>query len=250
MADDSNVVDFDDVRKLGGTFCATATAKRILKALEYSQDNGSLSAIIGAAGVGKTTTIRHYAAEHDYVYVATMDEASRATNRMIARVGRAIDIRLGYSGSEDTIVSYLKRGASGLRRMLIVDEAQHLEDRALNQLRSMHDEGGFGLVLVGNPSIITRFKGVKAAAFAQFLSRITIRLRIDGSLDEDIAALCKHRGITNANVRAELMEWGLRPGGLRRVAGIITVARNIAGDRKAIELHHLAQAIELMGLEE
>jgi hypothetical protein len=228
-------------------FCLTTTARMILKTLDHCHTRADMGVVIGAAGVGKTTTLSYYADTEEWVYIATMSPATAALNKMLHTVGQAMHI-WGRSPPYADIVSGLRERRR--RCLLIIDESQHLENRALDGLRSIRDESGCGLILAGNPSVVTRFGGNKEAMFAQFLSRIGMYCRLDRIFPEDCEALCDHHQVVGARARTILKRISNRPGGLRTIGNIINVARDDAGRGKPIELQHIQDAIAHLGMEE
>src|SRR5208282_2541361 len=100
----------------------------------------------------------------------------------------------GYNANAGEVYDNLTKWL-GKGDLLIVDEAQHLDDSALETLRGVHDSTGCGIVIGGNPHVITRYKGARKARFEHFLSRIGMRLDLDGSLPEDFDAFFDHHQV-------------------------------------------------------
>lgn len=63
----------------------------------------------------------------------------------------------------------------GSGRLIVIDEAQHLTKKTLEHIRSIADEAGIGVCLVGNEEVFSRLKGSGKADFAQIFSRVAIR---------------------------------------------------------------------------
>lgn len=274
-----NVISLSNVRgPQGRGFCATPTAQQILSALNVCQRKGWMGAIVGAPGIGKTTTFMHYASTQPIdwrerrrtdvprlpnvpealraeqiesapllpsrpgVLLATMTTAHKSPLKFIMALTRHItSIDGGASYAYEALRRKLRQGD-----LVIIDEAQHLQDDALDMVRSLHDETGVGIIIGGNPLVITRGGRARQASFAQFLSRIAIRLQFDGTVDEDLEALFDHHKVVGARPRAMLRQLGGPIGALRRISHALDLCHELAADGKAIELKHVEEAISVL----
>lgn len=231
------------------TFCRTPTAAGILSMLGHCYRERDMGLLIGAPGVGKTTTLRHYAATERNVWLATMAPSASALVPALTRVAEAIGTHAPATGAisvHDAICRRLRDlGPGGL---LLLDEAQHLCDQSLEELRCIHDSAEVGIVIAGNATFVTRFAGkVKAAAFAQLTSRIGAKMFLKEPMPEDIAALCDHHRVAGKKSRVLLERHAGIGGGLRIVGKLIRHAERLAEGR-AIELRHLQDATAALGL--
>ena len=167
----------------------TQTFDDVNIAVSFAKAAGDISLIYGDAGLGKTVSLRQYVKTHsDAVYIELKD-----CDKSIKGVCEKILLYIGkqQKGTDrvlvDTIIDYLKASS----KLLIIDEAQHLSIRALENLRAINDVTETGIVLCGNPTVYDRMHGRGQAHFAQLYSRIGIRRHIlEPSLD-DIKAIFK-----------------------------------------------------------
>ncbi|MFM9673702.1 AAA family ATPase, partial [Streptomyces galilaeus] len=61
--------------------------------------------------------------------------------------------------------------------LLIIDEAQHLSEKAIEEIRSWNDKVGLGIALFGNVKVLRRIEGGgRDDAFAQLYSRLSMRM--------------------------------------------------------------------------
>jgi DNA transposition AAA+ family ATPase len=105
------------------------------------------------------------------------------------------------------------RNTNGL---LIFDEAQHLLDRAIDEIRSWHDDTGIGIAFLGNETVLARIEGGhRRAAFAQLYSRIGMRLIQNLPLTEDARALAEAWDVHEAKQIEFIVKKSQQPGGLR-----------------------------------
>lgn len=153
-------------------YAETNVSKQVLDTVEYCHLQGKLVVIYGDAGIGKTVSIRHYRELHPEAVLITISPAfatmSGVNDLLSEQIGvREKNARRVYA----EIVSRLKNSG----RVIIIDEAQHLTKKTLEHLRSISDEAGIGICLVGNEEVYSRLKGTGKADFAQIYSRIGYR---------------------------------------------------------------------------
>ena len=219
----------------------TPTAARILGGLGYAQMAADLAVVYGGAGLGKSKAAARYQELNPQVWVATMTAGGRSMAGCLERVAmacglRAVNVRPWRLEAE--IVDRV-RGTHGL---LIVDEAQHLDTRALEVLRGLHDQAGIGLALLGNELLYARLTGGRRAAeFAQLFSRVGKRVRLTQPTRADVDAILKAWSIGGAGERAQALEIARQPGALRGLTKALRLASMMAGKR-AVAADHLKSA--------
>lgn len=228
-----------------GAFCLTPTALRINQMLKLVAHLGDIGTIVGPPGIGKTTTLKVYAEAHEDAHYCVMSPARASMSAVLGLICGAFGIwpAHGRASTHELIVNWVESRGN---QLLIVDEAQHLNDRNLDELRCLHDESGLALVFTGNQTLNSRFNNTVEASFAQFTSRIGPRLELRGSDPGDIVALARHEGIADDETLDWLKSRSTRNLGLRRIADLITLARADAGQR-AINLRHLKHAATMLG---
>lgn len=223
----------------------TPTSLRI-RSLMAMASTGKITVAALGSGLGKTVTAKDFMERVTPVWMVTMDEVTKKTNAMI----RAVEKALGLTGIKSwpsaisaDIISYLRKR----RGTLIVDEANHLEYGALEQLRSWHDATGVGICLLGNEELVTRIEsGRERDAFARLNRRIFQRLVQPMPEQGDVVNFCDAWGITDPGMRKVLMDVALRPGsgGLGECEQIIQAASMDASeDGGRMELAHLKWAV-------
>ena len=218
-------------------FCRTPAADAMLNVIALAQEMHLMGAIVGAPGVGKTTTLRWYAENERGVAYCVMNPAHASSmSAMLALVCDALCSAFG-SGSAKLYEIACTAIEWNRVRVLLVDEAQHLNDRCLDVLRCLHDETGVALVFGGNESLRNRFNNTQLAAFAQFTSRLGPRVELDMPTTADVAALARHAGCHHPKAIAHLERYVAGTSGLRKVAALLKAARKIAGDRDIGQSH-------------
>lgn len=241
------------------SFCQTPTARAIMDALAACQRFSEMGCIVGEPGVGKTAAINAYAKASVGAYVVTMSPATATLQPCLVRIARSIEAIITGTGAaevREAILQCLDRKAAFVETsrpgggcLLILDEAQHLSDVAIEEVRSIYDEMMIGVVFVGNRGLSDRWAAksrAKSSIWGQLTSRLMMNMDIPALSPDDIAALCDHQGIVGKRSRDLLLRAAREPGGLRVVIKLIEVARRLA-EGAAVEPRHLEQALTIRG---
>lgn len=180
----------------------TRAFERMVFLLGEAKTNALTLAVTGTAGCGKTEAIKHYTAGNRNVYHLMCSEYwNRRTfiRKMLQSLGE--DMAGSVSEQMDVIIDTLKRADAPL---LVLDEADKLSDQVLYFFISLYNqlEGHCGIILCATDYLQKRIeRGIrfKKKGYEEIYSRIGRRfvpLQIVNS--EDIAAVCKANGVTNA----------------------------------------------------
>ena len=235
--------------KTASLFCTTPTAKAILDLVAYCRDTKGMGLIIGNPGVGKTTALTQFAITFYEAKLCSMSPAHSSMSGALKRVCDALETFPSRSVCEthEVICNALK-WRQGVN-VLMFDEAQHLTNQTIEELRCIHDETGVAMVFAGNATFQSRFNKAKGAVFAQFSSRISMRLELWEPTAEDIQAFCDHHKISGDKEFEFLSRHAKSSGGLRTISKLINVAYPLSGQENPISLAHLkAAAGMLMGV--
>ena len=242
------VLEFNDpVLRNGETFCETPTSQRITRVLDYCRSEFQIGVIVGEPGTSKTSTAKHYASHRkNWSCLCTMAPSGAtvlpALNTILKALGGPSFLNRAYE-TRQVITEKIEEWCE----LLIIDEAQHLSDRALEEIRLLHDQCNFGLVLCGNSDFPTRFDGKHGkATFAQLTSRIGMSLKLPLLLPEDVDTYCHHNSVKNKAAREHLQRYATRPGGLRTVSKLVMCARRLTAAGQPIELSHIKEAESLL----
>lgn len=228
-------------------FCETPTASRVLELLSYCRDYRDMGIVVGSPGVGKTTALRRYADTHTETYFCTMRSSVSSLSAALAHICAALGEYGATKSAETSQIICNRIRWTGEDAMLIIDEAQELKDTVINELRGIHDATGLPIVFCGNRDFRSRFNNTRAAAFAQFTSRVGIRLELWESSIADIETVCRHHKVQGKRAWTYLTDHAAS-GGLRTVSKLIAPAARIAG-AGPIQLKHLKAAARLLGAE-
>ena len=228
-------------------YIETPTARRIQILLETAH-MGRITVAATGPGTGKTMTAREYRDSMSNVWLATMRQSTRSLTAMIAEVMRAMGLtnKSGWTQQRSGQVVEFVRDRQGL---LIVDEANHLEYSAMEELRAWHDETGVGIALLGNEELLMRIKGQGSGnrhAYARLSSRIAHTHIQDMPTEGDVGAFLDAFDLDDPAIRKPLTKIALSPGhgGLREVKQILESANMLAiGDDAALEASHVEAAM-------
>lgn len=199
-----------------------------------------MGAIVGAPGMSKTETAKHYAKTHSRVYHVEASPSSSKPTSMLRLISQGMGLHVSHR------VDFLRRSIEEglIGGLLILDEAQHLDGRALEELRSLYDRASCGLVMMGNKTVVTRLSGGgQAAQFAQITSRVGMPLKVpDQAQPADIDALLKANSITHEPSQVLLTKVAQKPGALRRMMKVVKLAQMLSSpEATPAEMHTFIQ---------
>lgn len=223
------------------------TALRVRNVLRLLKFTNKMGVIYGDAGVGKTKTARQFQQEVNDVHIVTLKSIDSNARSTLQRI--ASDIGIG-GGSQDyysrrifqTICSKLTQNS-----ILIIDEAQHTDIKAIDSIRAIHDEVGCGIVLIGNRPLFRTVFGDTSGALAQLHSRVALCIEIGRPTDEDVSEFCKAWGVPVGKSADFIKRIAQEPGGLRSAANLTRNACMIAEKPPAaIEVGDLKLALQIM----
>lgn len=241
-----------------GDFCLTPTARDIHNLLRTCQSYGWLGVVIGEPGTGKTAAITDYAArpESGEVRLCRMTRTAAKLQPSLVRLAEVMGCGAMPNMAAAELYNAIRYRTGWMSNgLLVLDEAQHLEDDVLEAIRDLFDEVGaegvvFGVVLVGNRGLMDRLSKTDKrrghAGFSQLTGRIGAKLDLTGPKAADVEALCAHHGIEGKRAVSLVKKAAQLPGALQKVRNLLGVAREL-GDG-AITLKALEDAAQVVGL--
>lgn len=158
-------------------YIPTSISEDVYKLIRYCQLEKGMVIIHGDAGIGKTKGAEKFVRDNptSSVYIQATPSIGTMGNllKMLARA-----LRVPESRSKLELALSIREKLEGTNRVIIIDEAQHLQLRALEEIRTWTDpnpitgQQGVGIALIGNTETYTRMVGKQEARFAQLFSRI------------------------------------------------------------------------------
>ncbi len=208
-------------------FVKTPTAQKVLSLLGWAHRGKIVAAAMGP-GTGKTMTIQHYRDSVTHCFVATMAPSTAGVNNMLMEVMAALG-EPDAKGTPQSLSRRVKDKVRNMKALLVIDEAQHLSEKSVEELRSLHDATGLGLGLFGNHEVIGRLEGgSRKAAYAQLYSRVSMRHEQLLPTEIDARVLADAWEIADDAQLKFLISVALRPGGLRGMSMVLELATMIA----------------------
>lgn len=224
-------------------FFECPTSQQLITLLNWGQRGRIVVAAMGP-GCSKTTTAKHFADCGNNVFLATMRPSSAGVNNM----QQTVLATLGEKDAVGTPQKLSQRICDKVKDLqsplIIIDEAQHLSEKAIEEIRSWHDEVKVGLALLGNISVIQRLEGgSRKAAFAQLYSRVGMRIVRATPLQADADALAAAWQVSGDAEVAQIRKVASLPGGLRSATMMLELAYMLAASQQdALNVGHLHDA--------
>lgn len=221
----------------------TPTSQAITQYLHWAQ-RGRMVLVVTGAGQGKTETLKQFLLGNANCFIATMTPSTSGIMPMQQRILRALGEKQVVGSPAMLSEMICDKLRDRRHAVLAIDEAQHLSVKALDEIRSWHDETGVGIALLGNERVQQSIDGVsKAADFAQIFSRIALRLIRTRAAPGDAEALAAAWKIEDARMIAFLRDIADKPGALRGATFTLEVAHMLAvAQGTKVTLQHLKTA--------
>lgn len=252
-----NIADHKRVAKDG--FALTPTARSIHAVLHTCRHARVLGLILGEPGVGKTEAALAYSESDAAVFYIKITKAITCVRDVLKALCEQLDIYVDKStGDRDRFITIARalrdqRDWPNSPPLLVIDEAQNLDNDALELIRDLFDDSRCGIVMIANPHLTSRW--IKPADkrrlyhFQQLQGRIAKQMMIERPLPEDIEAICDCHGITAKDARARLAKAARHSlGQLHNIEKLIRVARSIAPAGSALTSAHVEQAALTLGV--
>lgn len=170
--------------------------------LEYGLlEQAGVTVITGDVGAGKTTLLRHLLNQHsdDDLVVGLLANTQEDTGKQLMKwVSLAFDLEHSRHkvGLLKQFQQYLiDNYAAGKKTVLIIDEAQNLKVKALEELRLLNNINAnqdelLKIVLVGQPELLDVMTGPELSQFAQ---RVTLEFHLKSLTPADTLGYIRHR---------------------------------------------------------
>ncbi|TCU35421.1 AAA family ATPase [Rhizobium azibense] len=226
-------------------------SQEVIETLTWAQLCPDLVMITLGAGLGKTETCRQFCRTRPHAYHATVSENTKTVHGMLVELADELDVKEHNPARlARAIGNKIKRTGSGT--LLIVDEGQHLNDEALNQLRHFVDVYQCGVAVVGNSEVYSRFtKHRSDRSYAQVKSRIGKRLHRAAPYEEDLATYIAAWGVIEPACVKFLTGIGMKGGAFRQIDKTMRMATMVAiGEGSTVELKHIQSAWKMRDVED
>jgi DNA transposition AAA+ family ATPase len=222
-------------------FVTTPSAELFLNTLRFAQVMPEIVVIAGGAGIGKTSAAEHYCSSGSDVWLATMQPCTKSPYSMLSAIAEEMDVT---GNTRSRIVPAIGRRVADRDCLLIIDEAQHLDAAAVDQLRALHDIYQLGIALIGDTSMYSKLEAEgKAERQAQIFSRIGHRITQSEPTTSDIRMLLKGWSVSEEDEQQFLNSIAERPGSLRVLTKTIKLATmQAAADGQERALKHFRTA--------
>ena len=212
----------------------TPISKKIMSGLRYAQMAQDLVLILGGAGLGKTKTVDRYRASTPNVWVVELTPATGGEISAMEEIVIALGVR-DYARTSGHLFRTILTKVRNTNGLLVLDEAQHLTVKALDQVRAILDQGQIGLVLLGNERVYTQMTGGNRAPFLDRLySRVGQKIILKKASTKDADAIIDAWGFDDPRCREALRTIASKPGALRQLNKVLRLAAAYAKaqDRK------------------
>ncbi len=154
-----------------------SNTQTVLFGANYAHRKCDIVLVSGDSGAGKTTALKYYVQQNAGVIFVTANSSTKSATAILRKIADSIGRQSGGNKQflMDTLVSYL----NNTKRLIIIDEADHLTLNALQAVRNLNDEAHVGIVLSGNNKLYNQMlMGSRGYEFDQIRTRIFIKPKV------------------------------------------------------------------------
>lgn len=152
-------------------FVPTSISKQVYETIRICHLKGGLAIECGDAGIGKTKAAKKYAKDYPnstiYLTVNPCLVSITAFLKLLCR-----QLKIPTTGHKDDMWLDVDSQLRGSKKVLIIDEAQHLPIKTIDSIRALFDNNPkLGIIFIGNEETITNRTGSNKASFRQVTNR-------------------------------------------------------------------------------
>jgi len=159
-------------------FAKTQISMTIWGLLDYIRKRRAVSMIYGDSGVGKTKSVVEWAKDKSDVILLTARPTLSTTKEIMKSL--AEELKTKTTGTQGDIARGVIKKLKGTDKMIIVDEAQQLTIKAIDELRSLNDdlETRTTVVLVGNHPLYEKINKKEEDELVLLKNRMSVPLEV------------------------------------------------------------------------
>lgn len=196
-----------ELKQTGWQVAETTNFKLMMQNLNMAQSEAMWFAVSEKAGSGKTTAIKHFAADDETKSVFVIQCQEWARKRFLLELARVLG--LSFSANtlnevlSDAVVNALRKRAADGQPLVIIDEADKLKPSAIRWLIHLYNqvEDEVGVVICGTEHLEKEIKkGVRLAwkGYDELDSRLGRRfVHLHGLTEGDLEKVATANGLTD-----------------------------------------------------
>lgn len=160
----------EELHAVSPDYVPTSISQKVYETIRICHLKGGLAIECGDAGIGKTKAAEKYTADYpnSTIYI-TVNPCFTSLSSFLKLLCRRLRISTGRKDDMWLdIDSYLRGG----RKVLIVDEAQHLPIKTIDSIRSFFDSNPtLGIIFIGNAETVACRGGRVRESYSQIRNR-------------------------------------------------------------------------------
>lgn len=168
-------------------FVFTWNAKKVYDIAQMVHMNRMMGVVVGRAGFGKTAALLRYTDEFPGVVYLEVDTAYSGIELMME-----LDRKLGGDGKGtlNDLKNRIINKFTNSGRLLIIDQAEYMSEKALDLIRTIHDKSRVGVLFTGLPRLIQNMKGAKGV-LEQVYTRIGASIELKPLSEADVETIVR-----------------------------------------------------------
>lgn len=156
-------------------FVPTSVYKAVTEVAQTCHASGIIGLVVGASGLGKTRSIEEYAANNPGVILIRAH-----AKYSVKDVFSDIHIEVGFDGKGNVhrMMRDIEVKLKGTKRLIVIDEAEHLTANTLDEIRQINDRVGVGILYIGLEKFRSQLRTMRTG-FEYIVNRVRIPRKLE-----------------------------------------------------------------------
>lgn len=223
--------------------------------VEGLMESAKIGYIFGRAGIGKTHALQEYIKEYKGRGVFVTAEAGITITGMIKKL--ASELRLDTDGTTQQIKERIKDCIKFTETIIIIDEGEHLKNQVIDNIRSIADQTGVGIVIAGTEQLKSQVYSQRKS-YEYLSSRAVVNMTLKELQIDDVAKIVKRFMKNDIELYDEkelqqiisYLSSTVR-GSARQLANLLSLASDIANNNIGtgkITLEYIKAAVTMLAI--
>jgi len=182
VRDLNNWIEQDARRRAGALakkpLVTTAVVQQVINAAQMCREAGKMGVVMGPTGIGKSATAEELASSiPGTIYLVINEDSYTKQGLLRALCGKMrLSVRRAKGQPSGSRFAKVCAALGGTHRLVILDDADKLNDKSLELLREIHDATRVPMLLIGVVDIWQRIERSADQDHGQLKRRFTVRI--------------------------------------------------------------------------
>lgn len=169
-------------------FSHTSITNLVYEVAGICLQSGTIGLLTGASGIGKTRSCEEYAAANPGAVIFVRSHLKYNTKDVFADIHKQVG--LTGTGSVHRMLLEICSKLDGSKRLIIIDESEHLSASTLDEIRQINDRAAVGVLYVGLDRFRSQLRSMRHE-FEYIFNRVRVPAKLGKLTQSDTELLVK-----------------------------------------------------------